>query len=461
MKKDLLNESLYMDHLINYEYGDSGILTEASEIPEISEWMIKTFMKNQSQLTCIPKGWRFPAWVALETGVPVLYVKLALGIVKRESGYGREFRVPTFDGTWKSLSPITRWGAKTNLKTLMNDIHKWKNKNQSTLEKYGDMVGVDIPVLPVLKSSVGPAQLSNKTAKELGFTVPEIKSNLGALLAAAKYLELRHNEAKKSGAYNTNPSSNLKAGTGDSQKDIIIGSYNAGHTIITKWCVLPKGHKKYKEGKNYHAKCKLIKKEDLPWTREELGLSTTPKTTPHPLMRYMRGSSATQEQMGAFGIRDIEKGLNKRDALWRKYVIPHLKKKGWDLKKSMDYFYEQDKIWRKAQSALLHHKSQIAQNTLKIGDVRSRIKNGTIQIDEPTIVNKRKNLKNTPNYIPNYETERADTGKIYTHGYVKEVAAEFKRLACLDKFKSAPLYVAPPTKEQLGPGYVDPNANRA
>jgi anti-sigma28 factor (negative regulator of flagellin synthesis) len=428
MKRKILDESLHINHLIGYQYGDRGILREESQIPEISQYIIDTFFQNESKLNCVDKSWRFPVWVALEaTDIPILYIKLALGIIKRESGYAHVFKMPSFS----SPSPITRWGAVSVFKSLGNKLG--------------------------YKTSIGPAQMGSRAAKDLGFTVEEIKSDLGALLAAAQYLQEMHAKAKKSNAYTSSPSSNLPSGTGDAEIDITIGSYNAGHTIITKWCPYPEGHPKYKEGKNLHGKCKLFKKEDLPWTREDLGLSTSEKNVVHPVVKYIRNASPN-ESMGAFGIMNIEKGLDKRESLWRKYAVPHLEKKGWNLKKSMDYFYEQDQIWRKSKSAQLHQKANEIKEKNRLGDISARIKNGTIKIDSQTLAKKRKELKGTPNYIPNYQTDRKDTGLITTHGYVKEVAAEFKRLKCLDKFKTQ--YIAyPPSEDQLGPGYVDPNAN--
>ena len=125
----------------------------------------------------------------------------------------------------------------------------------------------------------------------------------------------------------------------------------------------------------------------------------------------------------------------------------------------MDFFYEQDKIWRKSKSAQLHQKGKEIKEKNTLGDISTRIKNGTIKIDSQTLAKKRKELKGTPNYIPNYQTDRKDTGLITTHGYVKEVAGEFKRLKCLDKFKTE--YIAyPPSEEQL-PNQPDDGYGRA
>ena len=133
MKRKILDESLHINHLIGYQYGDRGILREESQIPEISQYILDTFFQNESKLNCVDESWRFPVWVALEaTDIPILYIKLALGIIKRESGYAHVFKMPSFS----SPSPITRWGAVSVFKSLGNKKGWIKERRSKQLEKW-------------------------------------------------------------------------------------------------------------------------------------------------------------------------------------------------------------------------------------------------------------------------------------------------------------------------------------
>jgi len=85
--------------------------------------------------------------------------------------------------------------------------------------------------------SVGPAQMSSDTAKDLGFNIIEISTATGALDAAYKYLGRLYKSGISVGYSGNQPSSMGANGTGNAALDIAIAAYNTGAgRAIAQWC---------------------------------------------------------------------------------------------------------------------------------------------------------------------------------------------------------------------------------
>jgi hypothetical protein len=95
------------------------------------------------------------------------------------------------------------------------------------LKQLGSLLGSD--------TSIGPAQMKMKTAKELGVSGESIATTEGAIIAVYKYIKRSYDIAKSKG-YTNSPSVNFKNGTGDAALDMAIASYNLGIDKIDRYC---------------------------------------------------------------------------------------------------------------------------------------------------------------------------------------------------------------------------------
>ena len=124
----------------------------------------------------------------------ISFIKAALGIIGRESDYGKSSR-------FRVLNPL-----KTIAGTLTD------------------------------KSSSGYGQISAVKAKELGYTVKQINTELGALAAVYDIVESNYEKAKKTGYSVSSATANFNGGTGIAALDIAIMGFNTGAGRICNYC---------------------------------------------------------------------------------------------------------------------------------------------------------------------------------------------------------------------------------
>ena len=170
------------------------VLKEESTSMENFVNTAKSTLDNvKSNYNCVNSSFRIPLATLINKGYSKDILKLALGIIGRES----------------SFASGTRYSTLEPAKEL------WAFLGGST--------------------SVGPAQMKPETAESLGLNLSQISTNLGALDGVYRFLRKAINKAKNSG-YNSSPSSIGSSGTGNAIYDIAVASYNLGLGKIHKWC---------------------------------------------------------------------------------------------------------------------------------------------------------------------------------------------------------------------------------
>ena len=169
------------------------IKEESTSIENFTNTVKTQLVKTNKDYNCVNSAFRVPLATLIDKGYSKDILKLALGIIGRES----------------SFSSGTRYSTLEPAKEL------WAWLGGST--------------------SIGPAQMKPETAKNLGLNLKQITSNLGALDGVCRYLRKAINKAKKSG-YSSGPSSIGSKGTGNAIYDIAVTSYNIGMGKIHKWC---------------------------------------------------------------------------------------------------------------------------------------------------------------------------------------------------------------------------------
>jgi hypothetical protein len=142
---------------------------------------------------CVPKLFQVPVSDLKSKGYNPLFLKVALGIIGRESSFGSGNR-------FEYLNP---------LKTL------WSNLGGST--------------------SVGYGQIKPETAQKYGMDTTDLNTALGSLITIYNILIDNFKKARQVG-FNGSPSMNIKDGTGNSALDMAIVAYNAGKGKIVKYC---------------------------------------------------------------------------------------------------------------------------------------------------------------------------------------------------------------------------------
>jgi len=142
---------------------------------------------------CVDEDFIFATEDLLNQGYIPKLIKVALGIIGRETSFGKGTRYQTY-------------GAAKNL--------------------YNDLGG---------DTSGGLAQMKPSTAKSVGVT-DDITKPYGALKAAYLNLKKLYDEAIKNGYSTNQPSTNLTTGTGDAALDLALIGYNQGFSYVTKYC---------------------------------------------------------------------------------------------------------------------------------------------------------------------------------------------------------------------------------
>ena len=174
-------------------------------------------IKNlQNKYKCLPKQFIYPFTILLKKNYDKMWLKVALGIIGRESSYAS--------------------GTRYNVTNI--------------LKQMASVVGYN--------SSLGPAQMKGDTANDLGVDEKDLFTDFGALDAAYRLIKRNFNLARSKG-YTEKPS-NLKGGTGNATLDIAIAAYNMGaNKVMGPWCesVDPERIKK-----GLKTNCSKIKKDE-------------------------------------------------------------------------------------------------------------------------------------------------------------------------------------------------------
>jgi hypothetical protein len=154
---------------------------------------LSTYSVSSSLLPCVPAAFKLSIQNFLGKNYDKTFLKAVLGIIGRESDFGESKR-------FKFTSPLkSLWAALGG------------------------------------QTSVGYAQIKPETAEKYGIKMEDLELASGSVEAAYKILQDNYNLALKNG-YTTQPSVNLKDGTGNSALDIAIAAYNLGASKITRYC---------------------------------------------------------------------------------------------------------------------------------------------------------------------------------------------------------------------------------
>ena len=154
---------------------------------------LSTYSVSSSLLPCVPAAFKLSIQNFLGKNYDKTFLKAVLGIIGRESDFGESKR-------FKFTSPLkSLWAALGG------------------------------------QTSVGYAQIKPETAEKYGLKMEDLELASGSVEAAYKILQDNYNLALKNG-YTTQPSVNLKDGTGNSALDLAIAAYNLGASKITKYC---------------------------------------------------------------------------------------------------------------------------------------------------------------------------------------------------------------------------------
>jgi hypothetical protein len=159
-----------------------------------SETPPSIFMSKEFQsVSCIPYIFQKPVLDMVGKGYNKLFIKTCLGIIGRESDYGKSDR-------YKAISELKSFLAS---------------------------VGIN--------ASVGLGQIKPAKAEELGMTIEELNTTVGAINGVYTILKKNYDLAVSQG-YSNGPSINLPDGTGNSALDISILAFNMGEKYITQFC---------------------------------------------------------------------------------------------------------------------------------------------------------------------------------------------------------------------------------
>lgn len=220
LSKNLLNEWSYIknayDETVDYLSGNQGKIPDALQKGEgtTAKYLRgesgylpgdQTGIKNavyreggyikdlQNKYKCLPKQFIYPFTLLLKKNYNKMWLKIALGIIGRESSYAS--------------------GTRYNVTNIFKQMANYVGYN----------------------SSLGPAQMKGSTAEELGLKESDLSTDIGALDAAYRLIKKNFNLARQKGY--TNKPSNLKGGTGNATLDIAIAAYNMGASkVMGPWC---------------------------------------------------------------------------------------------------------------------------------------------------------------------------------------------------------------------------------
>lgn len=169
------------------------IKEESTSMENFTNTAKSTLDYVKSNYNCVNSSFSLPLATLINKGYSKNILKLALGIIGRESSFA----------------------SGTRYSTLEPAKEIWAFLGGS--------------------SSVGPAQMKPETVESLGLTLTQITTNLGALDGVCRFLFKAINKAKESG-YTSGQSSIGSSGTGNAIYDIAVASYNLGLGKIHKWC---------------------------------------------------------------------------------------------------------------------------------------------------------------------------------------------------------------------------------
>ena len=170
----------------------------------------------KTKYKCVPEQFRYPVDVLINKGYSKLWIKVALGIIGRESSFAS--------------------GARYEVTNVLKQI--------------ANIVGYN--------SSLGPAQMKGSTAEDLGIDPDDLFTDLGALDAAYRLIKKNFNMARAKG-YTEEPSNLGVKGTGNATLDIAIAAYNMGASVIGPWCESTDPERK---SKGLKTKCSKLPEED-------------------------------------------------------------------------------------------------------------------------------------------------------------------------------------------------------
>ena len=148
---------------------------------------------STSLLPCVPTAFKLSIKDLIKKNYNKLFLKACLGIIGRESDFGES----------------NRYKFRNPLKTLYNALGG--------------------------NASIGLAQVKPETAKQYGLDSDDLSMASGSLDITYRLLQDNYNKALKVG-YTTEPSVNLKNGTGNAALDMAISGHNLGGEKITKYC---------------------------------------------------------------------------------------------------------------------------------------------------------------------------------------------------------------------------------
>jgi len=149
--------------------------------------------KPIQSLSCVPLAFQAAISELIKQNYNKLYLKIALGIIGRESDFGESNR-------YKLTAPLK---------------YLWASVGGG--------------------ASVGYAQVKPNTAKLYGLSVDDLTTAIGSLKAIYNILVKNYQTAIKNG-YTNEPSPNFTKGTGNAALDLSIAAYNLGVGKITKYC---------------------------------------------------------------------------------------------------------------------------------------------------------------------------------------------------------------------------------
>lgn len=185
---DRINDIMFLN-----EQGSADIMVDRKS-KQLASSAIEKNNLAVKKYSCVNEKFASPVATLLEKGYNKEILKLALGIIGRESSFESGLR-------YTALNPV-------------KELWAW--------------LGGD--------TSVGPAQMKIDTAESLGLDLSDISTRLGALDGAYRKLNRSINLAKK-GGYTEEPSNLNNLGTGNAIYDIAVAAYNTGDgKVILDWC---------------------------------------------------------------------------------------------------------------------------------------------------------------------------------------------------------------------------------
>jgi hypothetical protein len=185
---DRINNIMFLN-----EQGSADFMVDRKS-KELSSSVKKKHSESVQKYKCVNEKFANPVSILLEKGYNKEILKLALGIIGRESSFEEGLR-------YAVLNPV-------------KELWAWFG---------GD-------------TSVGPAQMKIDTAESLGLDLSDISSRLGALDGAYRKINRSIKLAKRAG-YTNEPSNLGNTGTGNAIYDIAIAAYNTGDgKVILDWC---------------------------------------------------------------------------------------------------------------------------------------------------------------------------------------------------------------------------------